>query len=186
MPIQLDEPTIEAPPSVTIADIGNSIVVALVDTYQIPLTDFTTGLPELYGTGHPKEGQARHQEVIVGLVVNWDGAQVGRKDERRDPVAGETVAIYAAKGGLFEWIQAKKDHRGLHVGDVVRWWLDHEEPPKTKGFNPYKVRKFAIRSPRPDEAAQTAACEQAHLERNEPAQTPIQEPPVFDPAEAPF
>lgn len=153
-------------PSVRLPNIGDSIVFALYDVEEIPLTDFETGEVVLND-----QGKERTQKLIFGIVTDPGTAEVGA--DRLPAAIGDRVCVYAGRGTLWEWVEALKELKettgtdGVGLGDRIRFYFDREEPSTKRGLNPRKIRTFAIRKAQAGEEDMIAKCKQAHLERKQ-------------------
>jgi hypothetical protein len=182
MPITVDTPTSGGPPAVKFGEVGSYVDVRIINVAEVQSKDYDTDELEFWPDGKPK----MHPR-ITGLVIGASGATVGNDDEERPVEVDELVSIYAQGARFFAWRDAKKAHGAVSVGDVLRWKFDHTETPTNPKFkgNPRKVFVGQLRSPRPDETAQTARCEELYAagqQRTELA--PAAAAPAYD--DAPF
>lgn len=139
-------------------NVGDYLTAAVIDKKEAPRTEYGTGRPMLKDDGTPKK-----QLVITCLVIDGSKATVGPKDDTRPGAAGEVVNIYLPGWDFGAWIDANKN-RQLTVGDVFRWSFTGTEKSTGGSDNDRKVTKFEVRGPKPDEAAQTARCEELYHE----------------------
>lgn len=155
MPISLETSTPRTP-SAKLLNIGDHVVVAVVDVTQVPWLEYGTQEPKI-----GKDGKPRTQDVVTGLVISGN-AVIKDGDEDRQAQPDELVTIYLAGHNRWEWIEAKRRlPRPLSVGDVMRWKYDRDEKSQVAA-NPRKVRTVALRPANPDETARVTKCEQLH------------------------
>ncbi len=64
-------------------------------------------------------GKARQELVVTTLALPGCTAIAGIGDEEGVPEAGSVNRIILRGGGFGQWIDAKKAHGQLHIGDVV-------------------------------------------------------------------
>ncbi len=162
------------PPTIKIPDQGDSVTFAVVDCNP-------NALMYEYGTGEPvlnRRGQQKRQTVLTVLVVSGQGATIGGKDDARPVEAGDVGSIYVS--GYGKWDPDEDRKGGTHlsfgaavdklpggadafdVGCVGQWKHLGELP--SRGSFPRANRKFALRLPKPEEAAQTRCCKELHAE----------------------
>jgi hypothetical protein len=156
-----------APPGVKLPNIGNSVKFAVIDCNpDVPVTEFNTGAPKLNSYGKPKK-----QTVLTVLILGHEGATVKDAPAEVGTVASLYVASYAkydpdrdAQGGTHVSLGGALDllDGGLQVGDVGEWKYLQNLP--SQGAEPRKDRKFRFRRAKPEEAEQTARCEQLRAE----------------------
>ena len=187
MPIPIADDTRESIPALKLPGVGDAAVFHIVDVGEAEIRNFDTGEAETWPDGNKKM-----QKVITAQLVSTSGgAKAGTRDEPIDPQPGEVYTIWAGASGSYHWREAVKafrnaSGRGPAVGDVVRWCLEREEPAKQRGMNPHKVRTFAIREPKADEAPGVTAAEKAHQARREVITVDDAPAPAYDPNEEPF
>jgi hypothetical protein len=164
-------------PSVKLRNVGDHVDIAIVDLARdLPRRIYGTDQPMIGPTGKPKT-----QHKITGVIVGGTGV-INDNDADRPVEPGEVAAVYIAgrdkwdpdldkgraKGAAKSWSEAVNDlDGGLQVGDVVRWKFEAEVP--GQGSQDRRVRTFKIRHAKPEEADQTARCEELH--RQETATT---------------
>jgi hypothetical protein len=151
-----------ATPSVKLRNIGDKVIVAVVDVTAVPWLEYGTNEQKV-----GKDGKARSQDKVTALVVAGNGVITDNETDR-EVVPGEIVSIYLAGHNRWEFIEAKRKlTRPLNVGDVMQWRYDRDEK-SSVASNPKKVRTVAIRPPKAEEGEQTRRCEQLHHQlRNE-------------------
>lgn len=142
MGITLDTPTTASGlPAAKFPEVGNSIIVGLVDVTEYQQHNMD-GVPQTWSDGGPKMGKK-----VTGLVVSADGATVGSEAGDVAAAPGDLVAFYCEKGRHFTWADALKEHGAVEVGDVMLWKFDHEKPATQRGYSPQKVYVAKIRKP---------------------------------------
>ena len=187
MPIELQDDTRESLPALKLPDVGDTAIFHIVDVGEAEIRNFDTGEAERW-----PDGNTKMQKVITAMLISsTGGAKAGTRDEPIDPQPGEVYTIWAGASGSYHWREGvkafrKASGRGPAVGDVVKWTLEREEPAKQRGMNPHKVRTFAIREPKADEAAGVKAAENAHLARRETITVDDAPAPAYDPDSEPF
>lgn len=155
MSITLDTPKASTP-TVRLRNIGDGIAVAVVNSQIVPWRDFATGEPKIGDNGKP-----RTQDMLTGIVVAVHGAVVGGPDgDDVAPEVGDTVRVFLAGHRRWSWIEAKREHGNLTVGDIARFKYDKDEPSDRRGNQPRKVWAIKV-EPNPDQGS-VAACEQAY------------------------
>lgn len=126
MPITLDEPRAPGAPVVKRQRIGERFVGALVTTQQRDV--LKDGKPALKDDGKPR------QELVLTLVAmpgTTCTAAIG--DKAAVPNPGEVVRLILRGGGFGDWIEARKSHGELQVGDVVEQTIDHAQAYDAQG-----------------------------------------------------
>lgn len=165
IPLDTGQSTI---PSIKLRNVGDYVDFAVARIKPVERKIYGTNEVMLKPDGTPKM-----QDYLTVVVVGGNGVVVDN-DVDRTVVPGEVCGVFIAgrdrwdkdldekraKGDPKSWSGAKNDHGRLNVGDVVRWQFDAEVP--GQAASPRKVRTFKIRSPRPEEADQTARCEQIY------------------------
>jgi hypothetical protein len=152
------------PPSVKPDTPGAAVKFAVIDCNpDVPVTEFGTGQPVLN-----RRGEQKKQIVLTVLVLGHDGdsdpAEVGsvrsiwassyaKYDPDRDALGGTHVSFGAATDAL---------DGGLQVGDIGEY--KYLGDVKGQGSFDRKDRKFRFRRAKPEEAEQTARCEQLRAE----------------------
>jgi hypothetical protein len=154
MPITLEEN--RPSPSVKLPKVGDWATVAIAHVEVVPWTDFKTGLVKVGNDGKP-----RTQDKVTGVVIAGT-ASTGTKEAGYEPITpGQEVTLFLAGHHRWEYIQAKKEHGSLSVGDVGRWKFESEEPvPGTA--NSKHVSSFKLRAAKPEEAQYVAQAEQVY------------------------
>lgn len=155
-------------PSIKLRNVGDHVDFAVAAIKVVPRRVFGSNEVRLR-----PDGSEQTQDYLTVVVVGGNGVVVEDETDRQvrpGEVAGVFIAgrdrwdkeldDKRAKGEPKSWSGAKNDHGRLNVGDVVRWTFDAEVP--GKGDRDRKVRTFKIRSPRPEEAEQTARCERIY------------------------
>lgn len=145
-----------ATPSVKLRNIGDKVIVAIVDVTAVPWLEYGTNEQKV-----GKDGKPRTQDKVTAIVVSGNGVITDNESDR-EVTPGEVVSIYLAGHNRWEFIEAKRRlTRPLNVGDVMQWKYDRDEK-STVASNPKKVRTCQIRPPKADEVEQTKRCEQLH------------------------
>jgi hypothetical protein len=159
------------PPAIALRAINNYVDVAVINEEKIPAYEY--GKPGEVKT--TRDGKPKTQDAVTVLVIRGDGV-INDNGADRPVQPGEVATIYfegqsrwdpdldkSRENGAFKsWSGAKEDLGQLMVGDVFRWMFEAEIP--GKGTQPRKLRPVKIRHPKPEEAEQTARCEQLHRE----------------------
>lgn len=158
------------PPSIKLPNIGDAVRFAVIDVNpNVPAREYGTGNPKLDKYGRPKM-----QTVLTVLVLGggkhgddktgYTDAEVGsvasifiESYTKYDPDQDRLGGTHLSFGGACDTLEG-----GLQVGDVGEWKYIQDLP--SKAASPRKDRKFRLRHPKPDEAAQTARCEQLRAE----------------------
>jgi hypothetical protein len=158
------------PPAAKLPNIGDTLTFAVVDIDpDVPVYVYGSDrVPEMNAKGEPKK-----QIRLTGLVVSSKGAVVGSRDEERPVEPDEVVSVYVS--GYAKWDpdedkldkpfkswSACTDAVGLEVGFVAQWCYVEDLP--SKAVEPRKNRKFKLRADKPEEAAQSARCEELRRE----------------------
>lgn len=126
MPITLDEPRAPGAPVIKRQRIGEHFVGALVTTQQRDV--LKDGKPALKDDGKPR------QELVLTLVAmpgTTCTAAIG--DKAAVPNPGELVRLILRGGGFGDWIEARKSHGELQVGDVVEQTIEYAQAYITTG-----------------------------------------------------
>lgn len=135
MPIELHEPTKTRLPVLRRRIIGEEAVCMLIDVpiQRDILKRDGDGVdrPVLKSNGKPK------QELVVELLVlPGTTMAAGLGDEIGVPQPGDLVRMILKGGGFGQWIEAKKAHGGLQVGDVVLSNSTHGQAYDPNTFQP--------------------------------------------------
>ena len=105
--------------------------------------------------------------LIVTLMAKDSSAgalaKLGPDEQPIEP--GEEVQIFVDGQTYHWWIEAKRNHPSLEVGDVLRWKFECTRPNDNPAHSEYRDRKFAFRKPNEDEKSLVVACESAHRDR---------------------
>lgn len=156
------------PPAISLRNINDYVDVAVINEEKAPAYVFGTR-----DRAKTADGKDKTKDVVTVLVIRGTGVI---KDDGADRpvVAGEVATIHfegqarwdpdldktREKGAFKSWSGAKEDHGQLMVGDVMRWTFEAEIP--GKGAQPRRLRPVKLRRAKPEEAEQTARCEQLH------------------------
>lgn len=158
------------PPSLKLPTLGDAVRFAVIDINpNVPAREYGTGNPKLDKFGRPKM-----QTVLTVLVLGggkhgdnergYTDAEVGsvgaifiESYTKWDPDQDKLKGTHLSFGAAVDTLEG-----GLQVGDVGEWKYIQDLP--SKAASPRKDRKFRMRHPKPDEAAQTARCEQLRAE----------------------
>lgn len=159
MSITLDTPASSGPPSVKFDNVGDNVVVGIVNVEEYQQRDYDTGELAYWSDGGPKMGKR-----ITGLVVANNGAVVGPKGDTREAEAGELVTFHAEGSRHFTWTEAVKAAGSVEVGDVMKWSLDRTEPASNPRYNDRKVYVAEIRRPEPKDGDLADRCVAAYQE----------------------
>lgn len=164
MGIALETPGAGGPPAVKFGDIGDYVVVGIVNVEQVQSRDYDSGDLEFWSDGKPK----MHPR-ITGLVVAEQGATTGKEGEEQPIEIGQLISIYAQGSRIYTWRDAVKEHGQIEVGDVLRWKFDRTEAPRNPRFraNPVKVFTAELRKPSGKDGDLLERCEVAYHDKRE-------------------
>lgn len=166
------------PPSIKLPNLGNSVNFAVVDIdNDVPVYVYGSDkVPELNYKGEPKK-----QSRLTVLVTKADGAMTGPRGEERAIEPGELASIYISGYAKWDpdrdkladathvsWSAACEKAGGLAVGHVGQYAYVGDIPSTKPGNDPRKDRKFALRQPKPEEAAQVERCEELRVAGHAP------------------
>lgn len=179
MPIPLEDST--PIPSVKVPNVGDEVIFAIVKVDVVPWTDFTSGEVKV-----GKDGKQRTQDRIRAIVISGN-ASTGKKGDYQPIHPGQEVNVFLAGHHRWEYVQAKKAHGVLNVGDVARWKFERTEPSQGGGGDKH-VTSVAIRSPKAEEAKYVTQAEELYMQLKA---MPLEPAMVggnngFDDDEAPF
>jgi hypothetical protein len=181
------------PPAIKLRNVGDSVGFAVVDiTLNVPVKQMGSNEIKRREDGSPftqhvltvlvtDPGQA--VKVEGELYVPFPSGELGSifisSYAKYDPDRDKITAPFKSWGGI-------TDEVGLEVGYVGQWKFLEELAPTRAGNNGRKDRKFRLRPPKPEEAAQAARCEELHRQLQErtvlqPAGAPAVDPGPFDP-----
>lgn len=156
---QLDAPTSDGPPSAYFPNVGDSIVVGIVDVDTYQQRDYDTGELMTWPDGSPRTGK-----VITGLVVSTNGALGGGTKANHPVEPGDLVRFWCEGGKHYTYRDALKAAGGINVGDVMLWKREDDKPPSNSRHNPAKQYSAKIRRPEPKDGDLPDRCQQARLE----------------------
>lgn len=166
-------------PSVKFRNIGDKVVIGVVDMAEVPWLEYGTQTPKI-----GKDGKPRTQVRLTGIVVSGNAA-ISDTDGDREVKPGEVVSIFCAAHNRWEFIEAtKRLGRPLNVGDVMQVRYDRDE--KGLSVNAKKVRTVSIRAAKADEADLVRHCEEQYRIQRDgataatPAQTTAGSSDEFD------
>jgi hypothetical protein len=137
MPITLEENT--PIPGVKVPNLGDTVTFAIAHASVVPWTDVSTGEVKI-----GKDGKPRTQDKLIAVVISGT-ASTGKKGEYKPIEVGQEVAVYLAGHHRWEYIQAKKAHGALNVGDVGTWTYERDEKSSLAGGNDKHVTSFELR-----------------------------------------
>lgn len=166
----LDTPQAGGPPQAYFPEVGDSIVVGIVDVGQYQQRDMKTGDPKHWTDGSPVMGK-----VITGMVVSTTGTACsgGEKSGAHPVNPGDLVRFFAEGGKHYTYRDALNAHGIVSVGDVMLWRRDEDKPPAQRGHNPQKVYTAKIRKP---EAKDGDLVERCTAKRRELKEQPVDAP----------
>lgn len=159
MSITLDTPASSGPPSVKFDNVGDNVVVGIVNVEEYQQRDYDTNELAYWADGNPKMGKR-----VTGLVVAANGAVVGPKGDTRPVEVGELVTFHAEGSRHFTWTEAVKAAGSVDVGDVMKWTLDRTEAATNPRYNDRKVYVAQIRKPKPEDGDLADRCVAAYHE----------------------
>lgn len=184
MPIPLDTPGTGGPPAVKFGQIGDYVTVGIADVRDVPSKDYDTGEPEFWPNGDPK----MHPRV-TGIVIDAQGATVGKDEDERPVEVGELVSLYMQGARFFAWRDAKKAHGVVDAGDVMRWRFAREDKPRNPRHKDIRVFVAELRKPTGKDGDLLERCEAAYYQLRDrvtvDAVTPAPAAP-YDPDSEPF
>jgi hypothetical protein len=158
--MSLDAPANSGPPAAYFPNVGDAIVVAIVDVGTYHQRDYDSNELKYWPDGGKVEGK-----VVTGLVVSTEGDTAAGSEKAHGPVTpGDLVTFWCEGSKHFTWRDALATHGAVEVGHVMRWERIADEPPKNPRHNPRKVYVAKLRADKPEEAAQQARCEELRRE----------------------
>jgi hypothetical protein len=160
--IQLDAPTTGGPPAAKFPEVGNSVIVGIVDVsdYQQRTIE---GTAKTWDNGDPMMGKR-----VTGLVVESDGCVLKEDDSDRPVIQGDLVSFYCEGSRFFTWKDALKDHGSVVVGDVMKWKFEKTEKASKKGYNDRKIYVAALRHAKMEDGDLKAMCIDAYFKIHNP------------------
>lgn len=180
MPIPLETPQ-PSIPTAKLLERGQEIVGYICDMQIVGVTEFGTRFPKLRSDGR----QATQDKVT--LLVKQGTAQVKDGEEHRPVKPGEEVVIWFQGHRRWDWVQAKKEHGTVTVGDVVRVVYTGDE--KGQGAMPKKIWAIKLRPGDPEKEADVIAlCEELYhrLSKRAPVLTEEEEESYPNLEDVPF
>ncbi len=126
MPIQLDEPRTPGAPVIKRQKIGERFIGALVTTQQRDV--LKDGKPAL-----KDDGKTRQELVLTLVAMPGTTCIASIGDKAATPNPGDVVRLILRGGGFGDWIEARKSHGELQVGDVVEQTIDHAQAYDAQG-----------------------------------------------------
>lgn len=167
MPIPLETPHASIP-TVKLLEKGQEIVGYICDMQVVGVTEFNSTAPKLRA-----DGQQATQDKVT-LLVKQGTAQVKDGEEYRPVKPGEEVVIWFQGHRRWTWVQGKKEHGSVNVGDVVRVVYTGDE--KGQGAMPKKIWAIKLRPGDPEKEADVIAlCEELYHRLRKRAPVPIEE-----------
>jgi hypothetical protein len=159
IPLETKKPTF---PAVKPPEPGTYVDLVIAHLSEVPWNEFN---PD---PNAPKRqriskvtGKPQFQERIIGIVTGSKGVNIKDTDGRERPVAtGDEVALYLGGQRRWTWIEAKKAHTGVSVGDRLRWKYERDE--QGQGAEPKKIHSAILRAPKPEESGDVAAAEELY------------------------
>lgn len=139
-------------PTVKLPEIGSSIVLAIGHVKRMPQNDFVTGEQKISTRGNPMT-----QDLIIGVVMDYNGSLVSENDVTREPKKGETVNLWCGSRTM-SWVKAKRKLGPLDTGDVVKVTFAETKP--TDRGSPQKIWSFQLRKSREDEVTLRQKCDE--------------------------
>lgn len=178
--IQLDTPGGGGIPAVKFGNVGDSIVVGIVDIDEVASFEMNGDRKKW------DDGTERTHKRVTGLVVQAsDGVYVGPQDDREPVKPGDLVSFHCEGGRWFTYKDALDAAGGVNVGHVMKWWFESTKPATRAGFNDQKIYKAQIRQPEDRDGDLATRCYQAHQELRTGAATldaPTTPAPSYDEA----
>jgi hypothetical protein len=144
MPIPLEEN--KPIPSVKLPEIDNTVSFAIGHTKVVPWNDISTGNVKV-----GEDGKERTQDRVAGVVVSGTGVVGTKKDGYEKVAPGQDVTLYFSGHHRWEYIQAKKAHGTLNVGDICTCTYVRDEASRMVGGNAKHVWDVSIRAATGDE-----------------------------------
>lgn len=179
----LDSPQASGPPQAFFPEVGDSIVVGIVDVGEYQQKDYDTGEMKFWPNGGKVMGK-----VVTGMVVSLTGSTGagGVKSGTHEIAPGDLVSFWCEGGKFFTYRDAVNAHGTVSVGDVMFWRRDEDEPPKKRGHDPRKVYTAKIRKPESKDGDLVERCGAKRRElKSQPVDAPRQIDPVYG-DEVPF
>lgn len=108
-----------------------------------------------------KNGDLKNKLIVTVFVKDSsEGAQIGYKDTGYVRPEPNVEAVIHVEGTVFGfWIEAKKTHPDLQVGDVIRWTFKDTSPNPKSGESDFRNRRFDLRKAQESERSAVLACE---------------------------
>ena len=180
----LDQPSQSGPPAAYFPNVGDSIVVGIVDVGEYQQRDYDSG--ELK---HWPDGGKVMGKVVTGLVVSTTGTTGCGSVQANGPVeAGDLVTFWCEGGKHFTYKDALKAAGSIDVGDVMLWKREDDKPARTSKHNPQKVYVAKLRKPEAKDGDLADRCaakrRELHAEQVDAAPEPVGAP--ADDIEEPF
>lgn len=156
----LDAPAQSGPPSAYFPNVGDSIVVGIVNVGEYQQRDYDTNEPKFWPDGGKVMGK-----VVTGLVVSTTGTTAAGNAKASEPVnPGDLVTFWCEGGKFFTYRDALKAHGPVDVGDVMLWKREDDEAPSNPRHAPRKVYTAKIRKPEAKDGDLVERCTKAHRE----------------------
>lgn len=175
---QLDTPSSSGPPAAYFPEVGDAMVVGIVDVGEYQQRDYDTGDLLTWPDGGPRMGK-----VVTGLVVEARGSACGGGQKAQTPVEpGDLVTFWCEGSKWFTYSEALKAAGGVNLGDVMLWQRDEDEAPKNTRHNPRKVYSARIRRP---EAKDGDIVDRCMAKRRELQEHKLDRAPAEEPAPQP-
>lgn len=173
----LDAPQTSGPPSAYFPNVGDAVIVGIVDVNEYQQKDYDTGEPKTWPDGGKVMGK-----VVTGLVMSTTGTAGSGGEKNNGPIApGDLVTFWCEGGKFYTYRDAVKAHGAVQVGDVMRWARIDDKPPKNARHNPQKVYEARIRKPKAEDGDIVARC---RVKRDELHAQQLDAPPAT--AASPF
>lgn len=155
----LDAPTQSGPPAAYFPNVGDSIVVGIVDVGSYQQRDYDTGDPLTWPDNSPRMGK-----VVTGLVVSTSGALAGGEKANADVSPGDLVTFWCEGGKWFTYDAALKAAGSVDRGHLMKWTRTADKPPSNPRHNPAKQYEAIIRPPKAEDGDIVARCNAAYAE----------------------
>jgi hypothetical protein len=158
----LDQPSAGGPPQAHFQNVGDSIVVGIVNVDDYHQKDYDTDELKYWADGGKVMGKR-----VTGLVVSLTGTTCagGVKSGLIDVSEGDLVTFYCEGGKWYTYRDALREAGQVDVGWVMQWTRVDDKPPKNQKHNPQKVYEAQIRRPDPSKDGDLVArCQAAHDE----------------------